>query len=122
MSLVDIGTLTLCEIIGDFGYQEFANKGGLLSFTTGTLGYVGVVYFLIKSLQGSTILFVNAAWDGISAIIESIAAMIILGERLDDIYQYLGLVLIITGLFCIRLPVTRKKKFVFPSIFGIKTL
>jgi multidrug transporter EmrE-like cation transporter len=118
MSFVDIGALTICEIVGDFGYQYFANEGGILPFTVGTSGYIGVIYFLIKSLQGSSILLVNGAWDGISAIIESVAAMIFLGQRFESIYEYLGLAFIIIGLFFLRIPITRKKEFKFPTIFG----
>jgi hypothetical protein len=118
MSFVDIGALTLFEIAGDFGFQRFANGGGIIPFVFGTTGYIGVIYFLIKSLQGSTILLVNGAWDGISAIIESVAAMIILGERFNSIYQYLGLTFIIIGLFFLKIPLHRKKKFRFPKFFG----
>ena len=117
MSLVTIGTLTLFEIIGDFGYKYFANNGGLLSFAIGTSGYIGVVYYLIKNLQGSTLLLVNGAWDGISAIVESIAAMIFLGERFTSIFQYIGLIFIIIGLFLLRLPITKKTKVEFPKFF-----
>jgi len=77
-----------------------------------------VIYFLIKSLQGSSILLVNGAWDGISAIIESVAAMIFLGQRFESIYEYLGLAFIIIGLFFLRIPITRKKEFKFPTFFG----
>jgi hypothetical protein len=56
--------------------KEFANKGGLLPLSIGIGGYIGVVYWLIVSLQDSNILLVNGAWDGISAIVESIAAYI----------------------------------------------
>ena len=122
MSFIDIGTLTVCEIVGDFGYQYFANGGGILPFAIGTSGYIGVVYYLIKSLQGSNILLVNGAWDGMSAIIESLAAIILLGERFDSIYQYLGLTLIISGMFFLKIPLTRNKEFRFPKIFGIKTV
>jgi hypothetical protein len=38
------------------------------------------VYYLIQTLQGSSILLVNGAWDGVSAIIESLAAMFFLNE------------------------------------------
>lgn len=110
--------MSLVEIVGDFGYQYFANNGGIASFAIGTSGYIGVIYYLIKSLQGSNILLVNGAWDGISAIVESIAAMIFLGQYFESIYQYLGLTLIIIGLFFLRIPITRKKEFKFPSIFG----
>jgi hypothetical protein len=63
MSFQQIVTLSLVEIIGDFALKEFANKGGILPFTIGIGGYIGVVYLLIISLQGSTVLMVNGAWD-----------------------------------------------------------
>jgi len=122
MSFIDIGGLTICEIVGDFGYQYFANSGGILPFAIGTSGYIGVIYYLIRSLQGSTILLVNGAWDGMSAIIESLAAIILLGQRFDSIYQYLGLSLIITGMFFLKIPLKRNKAFRFPKIFGIDTI
>lgn len=116
MSYLDIGLLTLTEIVGDFGYKEFANKGGLLNFATGTTGYIGVIYFLIRSLQGSQILLVNSAWDGISALVESIAAIMILGERFNDPTKYIGIVFIIIGLFFLRLPLINEHKFIFPKL------
>ena len=83
----------------------------------GTVGYIGVVYYLIRCLQGSKVLIVNAAWDGLSALIESASAMIFLGERFDDPLQYVGVSFIIAGLFFLRLPVINTSKFVFPKIF-----
>jgi len=117
MSYQDLIPLILIEIIGDFGYKKFANEGGIKNFTIGTVGYIGVVYYLIRCLQGSKVLIVNAAWDGLSALIESISAMIFLGERFDDPLQYVGVSFIIAGLFLLRLPVINKSKFVFPKLF-----
>ena len=91
MSYQDLVPLIVTEIIGDFGYKEFANKGGIQNFAIGTTGYIGVIYFLIRSLQGSQILLVNAAWDGLSALIESIAAIVVLGEKFDDPLKYFGI-------------------------------
>ena len=45
MSYLDIGSLCLAEIVGDFGYKEFANKGGIQNFAIGTTGYIGLIYF-----------------------------------------------------------------------------
>ena len=117
MSYQDLIPLILIEIVGDFGYKEFANKGGLKNFMVGTVGYIGVVYYLIRCLQGSKVLIVNAAWDGLSALIESASAMIFLGERFDDPLQYVGVSFIIAGLFFLRLPVINKSKFIFPKLF-----
>ena len=69
MSFQQIIALSIVEIIGDFALKEFSNKGGILPLTIGIGGYIGVVYFLIISLQGSTVLMVNGAWDGMSALI-----------------------------------------------------
>jgi len=117
MSYMDVGALCLAEIVGDFGFKAFANNGGIRNFTTGSIGYVGVIYFLIKSLQGSTVLLVNAAWDGLSALIGSVAAIVILGERFADPMQYVGLVLIIVGMYFLKLPVVNERVFVFPEFF-----
>jgi len=118
MSYQDIGLLIITEIIGDFGYKKFADKGGVNNFAMGTVGYIGVIYFLIRSLQGSQVLLVNAVWDGLSALVESIAAMVVLGERFTDPKKYLGIILIIIGLFFLKLPVVSENKFVFPKLFG----
>jgi multidrug transporter EmrE-like cation transporter len=117
MSLLDIGALSLVEIVGDFGLKDFANNGGIRGLATGIGGYIGVVYFLIRSFQGSTILLVNASWDGINTLIEAIAAYFILGERFETIWEYIGLFLIIIGLLLFRIPIRRKTKFKFPDIF-----
>lgn len=117
MSLPQIFALTIVEIIGDFGYKEFANKGGIIPFTIGTIGYICVVFMLIVSLQNSTVLMVNGAWDGISGLVESAAAYLFLGERFHNPLQYLGLVIISFGLFLLRIPKTKEKSFVWPKMW-----
>ena len=104
MGLYTIGLLSISEIFGDFALKKYANDGGMKHLIYGILGYVGVVYFLIASLKGSNVLMVNAAWDGISALIESLAAFVVLGERFSDPNQYIGLGLIVSGLFFLKIP------------------
>lgn len=94
--------LSAVEIIGDFALENYANTGSIDAFWLGILGYIGVVYFLIQSLRGSTILYVNGMWDGISSILISIAAFFYLGERFEDPMQYFGLLLIMVGLFYLK--------------------
>jgi len=47
MSYVDLTKLIITEIVGDFGFKEFANNGGINSFLIGTIGYIGVIYYFI---------------------------------------------------------------------------
>ena len=110
MSLVEIIGLSLIEIVGDFSLKQYANGGGFIHLAMGITGYIGVVIMLIISLQGSTVLIVNAAWDGMSALTGSIAAFFILGERLDNYSQYIGIALIILGLYLLKIPIIKHKK------------
>ena len=109
MSVPEIFALTLTEIGGDFALKKYANDGGLMYLAIGIIGYSGVVVLLIVSLRGSTVLFVNNAWDGMSSLFESIMAMIILGERFDTSGQYLGMFMIISGMYLLKIPMTKHK-------------
>ena len=104
MTLYSIGLLSITEIFGDFALKKYANEGGIVYLGYGILGYTGVVYFLIQALQGSSVLMVNSAWDGVSAFIESLMAYLVLGERFNDPNQYIGIGLIIIGLFFLKIP------------------
>ena len=83
---------------------------------TGIVGYIGVVIMLIISLQGSTILMVNASWDGISAIIESVCAYVFLGERLDNYMQYIGILFVSVGIYLLKIPWSKSHPFTIPKI------
>lgn len=107
----------MIEIVGDMGYKKFADEGGIKNFLVGATGYIGVVYFLIRTLQGNQLLLINAAWDGLSALLESIAAMAFLGERFEDPMKYFGIALIIIGLFFLNIPFVSENKFKFPKLF-----
>lgn len=102
MSVLNISLMTLSEIIGDFGFKNVARVGGIENWAAGLTGYAGVIYFLIKSLKVGNVTYVNGMWDGISAILETAAAFFIFGERMNNWTQYLGLGLIIAGLFVLR--------------------
>lgn len=92
----------VAEIFGDFKFKDFARLGGWENFTQGLVGYAGVIYFLIRSLRVGNVIYVNGMWDGISAILETLAAYFILGERLNSKTQYFGLGLLIIGLVLVR--------------------
>jgi multidrug transporter EmrE-like cation transporter len=111
MSLQLLFGMSLTEIIGDFAFKEYANKGGILPLTIGIVGYIGVCSLLIINLQGSTVLMVNAGWDAISALIESLAAIIILGERFSYYFQYIGVFFIVLGLYLLKIPLKKEHPF-----------
>ena len=110
MSLAQISLLSLVEIIGDFGLKKYSQSGKYIHLLAGVVGYIGVVIMLIICFKESTVLLVNAAWDGTSALLESIAAYVFLGERFDDYSQYGGVLMIVLGLYLLKIPIAKKRE------------
>jgi len=102
---VVLNLILLCvtEIFGDFQLKFFARGNELSNLGGGLLGYGGVIFFLIRCFKQANVLWVNGMWDGISAILESIAAYVILGERFNTWHQYAGLAVIVLGIFLLRM-------------------
>ena len=97
MSLFDITILSLTEIFGDFKLKDYARHNKPIDLAQGLIGYGGVIFFLITALRRGNVMYVNSMWDGVSGILGTCAAYIILGERLKNAAQYFGLILILIG-------------------------
>ena len=102
MSILDISLLSIAEIVGDFGFKDFARTNSIKGFAQGSVGYIAIVFFLIKALRDGNVLYVNGMWDGVSAVLETFAAYFILGERLNNPVEYAGLAVIILGIFMLH--------------------
>jgi multidrug transporter EmrE-like cation transporter len=102
MAFLDIVTLSLVEVFGDFNLVWYTQTNQVEFLYKGILGYIGVVYFLIQALRGGNLLYVNGMWDSLSTVINSIAAFILLGDRLKTNSQYIGLILIVIGIYMLK--------------------
>lgn len=102
MSLIRIGVLSLFEVFGDFMLKSYSTTGLSSKLGLGLLGYIGVIISLIWSFKTGNVLVVNGLWDGMSTIIESLAAYLILGNRLENPYQYFGLFMTIMGVYMLK--------------------
>ena len=95
--------LCLVEVYGDFKFKAYARSNNDVPlFIKGCVGYAGVIYFLIRMLRLKDVIWVNAMWDGGSALIETLFAYFMFGERLKQPVNYAGLALIVLGLFMLR--------------------
>ena len=115
MSLPQILALSLTEIIGDTALKQYANDQGIIYLGIGIIGYIGVVILLIISLQDSSLLMVNNAWDGTSSLLGSLFAYFILGERFDNYLQYFGVFSILLGLYLLKIPLAKNHPFHIPK-------
>ena len=95
--------LSAVEIFADFELKWYAQTDKLAHLGWGVGGYVVVVILLIEALRHANVLMVNALWDGMSGLIESLAAYVILGDRLKSNQQYVGVLFIIAGVFLLKL-------------------
>ena len=77
-------------------------SGQLNHLGMGLVAYAVMISFLIKALSRSNLIYTNGMWDGVSAIITTVLAFLLLGERLSNIQQWIGLVMIICGIFALH--------------------
>jgi multidrug transporter EmrE-like cation transporter len=102
MAFLDIVTLSLVEIFGDFNLVWYTQTNQVEFLYKGILGYMGVIYFLIQALRGGNLLYVNGMWDSLSTVFNSIAAFVLLGDRLKTNSQYVGLFLVVIGIYLLK--------------------
>jgi multidrug transporter EmrE-like cation transporter len=95
--------ISLVEYIGDSNFKHYArNNLNYSNLLVGSIAYIIIICLLIIALKYTNLIFVNGNWDGISAIIGTILAFILLKERLKSPIQYTGLFLIISGIFALN--------------------
>ena len=109
MSLVNIVALSLVELFGDFKLTDYANTGAPSALLQGVTGYALVVVFLIRCLMQGNLMYVNGMWDGVSGIVTAGAAYVLMGDRLEDWTQYVGLLMICAGTYLLHSKDYRKE-------------
>jgi len=89
---------SLFEYIGDSNLKFYARSNDLTNLSYGIVGYIAVVLTIIYVLKFSNVMYMNIYWDATSIILETVLAYILLGEVLDNKYQFVGLIMIIVGI------------------------
>jgi multidrug transporter EmrE-like cation transporter len=95
--------VSFIEYFGDSNLKFFARTDNLKYLFYGTGFYMVLIKFIIDILKMSNIIYMNIMWDGTSAILETAMAYILLGERLSNIYQYIGLFITFCGMMLLKI-------------------
>ena len=95
--------VVLIEIFANFNLKWYTASGATQYLLFGVIGYIGVVGGLLAAMSLENVLYVNALWDGLSGLIQGLAAYIILGDRLKSGQQYVGMIMIIAGVVLLQL-------------------
>jgi len=102
MTILNVCLMTIVEIFGNFNIQNYAKSNKMQDLLFGILGYVGVIYFLIKSFNHGNMLWVSAMWEGMIIVLGSAFAYFYLEERFHHPVQYLGILLGILAMCCVN--------------------
>lgn len=93
-----ITAVSLVEYAGDSSLKGYARSGRLPQLALGVGAYGLVVALVVRILRSTNVMYMNGMWDGVSALIESALAMVLLHETLNGAHQYAGLALIVGGI------------------------
>lgn len=93
MSLIHVFAMSCAEIYGNTNLKLFTQTNSHRHLMGGILGYIGVIFFLIKSLMGGGLMYVSIMWEAMITILGSLVAYFYLNERFDHWVQYLGVVM-----------------------------
>ena len=99
MFILTIIVLSFFEFIGDSNFKYFAKTNNKGHLWMGLVAYLVMIFCLVMALKRGNLMFTNGMWDGISAILTTIAAFCLFNERLSNKVQWVGLFLIIIGCF-----------------------
>jgi len=94
--------MTVSEIWGNANFKLFTMNGRHHHLYAGILGYVAVLFFLIKSLSTGSLLWVSAMWEGMIVVLGSLVAVFILGENFESPLQWVGVGLGIVSMFLVH--------------------
>jgi multidrug transporter EmrE-like cation transporter len=94
---VQIWIITMTELIGNLNLQTFVKTNLQFHLYAGILLYFILVLELTVGFQTMGLGWLNGAWDGTSTVVSVLVGRA-MGEQLTG-QQYLGLALIISGLY-----------------------
>lgn len=86
------------EFSSDASFKIFSRTGKQFFLFSGVVSNIFIMYLLYAILKISNLIYMNALWEGFGLIFESILAILLLGEKLNNIYQYYGLFFTILGM------------------------
>lgn len=103
MTLLNVCLMSFTEIFGNYNIQRYAQTNRGRDLILGILGYIGVVFFLIRSFGNQNkMLWVSTMWQGMIIILGSAFAYFYLNERFHHPIQYFGIFLGLMAMFCVQ--------------------
>lgn len=102
MTLFNVLLMSFSEIFANSNLQKFAGNQVLIHLILGILGYAAVLFFLIRSFGHGNMLWVTTMWEGMIIILSAAYAFFWLGEKMPNVWGYMGLALAFAAMCCVQ--------------------
>lgn len=86
------------EFFGDYNFKIFSRTNNYFNLSYGIIIYFLMIGIIIYALKFSNIIYMNTLWDATSIIIEMLFAYLLVGEKLTNLYQIYGFIIILIGI------------------------
>jgi small multidrug resistance pump len=94
--------IVIIECLAQICLKKYANEKSIYLLLLGAFIYAIIAYLLVLSFSLEKMAIINVLWGGISAIFLTLLAYYIYNERIN-IYQMLGIVVVLIGTTLIKL-------------------
>ena len=102
MSLIGVLAMTSAELFGNAHLKWYAENGKKHHLGLGILAWGLVLFFLIKTLKHSTMMWTCIMWEAMIVIGGAITAYVFFGEKFSSWIQWFGVLLAIGAAVCIN--------------------
>jgi hypothetical protein len=94
--------MTSAELFGNAHLKWYADNGKHHHLGLGILAWALVLFFLIKTLKSSSMMWTCIMWEAMIVIGGAITAYLFFGEKFTSWVQWLGILLAIGAAICIN--------------------
>jgi multidrug transporter EmrE-like cation transporter len=102
MTFINVLAMTLCELFGNAHLKWFAENGKHHHLGAGIIAWIVVLFFLIRSLRDTSLLWTCIMWEAAIVIGGAIVAFVFFGEKLNHWIQWLGVAFALGAAICIN--------------------
>jgi multidrug transporter EmrE-like cation transporter len=102
MTLLFVLAMTSAELFGNAHLKWFSDNGKHHHLGLGILAWAVVLYFLVKTLENSDMMWTCIMWEAMIVIGGAIVAYVFFGEKFTHWIQWLGLLFALGAAICIN--------------------
>jgi multidrug transporter EmrE-like cation transporter len=102
MTIINVLMMTLSELFGNTHLKWYSENQKKHHLALGLVAYLGVIFFLIRSFAGKSMMWTCIMWEAMIVIGGAIVAFVVFGEKFNHWIQWLGILLALGAALCVN--------------------